>query len=116
MQIVQVSLPYPPSANRYWRMWRGHMTVSAEAKAYKLAVALKLKALGVKPQTTECMVSATVYRPQRRGDLDNTAKCLLDACNGSLWVDDSQITGLMLLRQDDKHNPRVELACAFLSQ
>lgn len=92
------------------------MVVSAEAKAYKLGVALKLKAQGIKPQTSECMVSATVYRPQRRGDLDNTAKCLLDACNGSLWVDDSQIVSLMLLRDDDKHNPRVELACVFMSE
>jgi crossover junction endodeoxyribonuclease RusA len=115
-KIVQVVLPYPPSANRYWRNFRGRIVISAEARAYKLATKLKLKAMQVVPVASNCLVSAVVYRPARRGDLDNTAKCLLDACNGCLWLDDSQIVGLMLLRHDDKHNPRVELACEFLSQ
>lgn len=26
------ALPYPPSANRYWRVWRGRMLVSSAAR------------------------------------------------------------------------------------
>jgi Holliday junction resolvase RusA-like endonuclease len=33
-------------------------------------------------------VEIDVHRSARRGDLDNFAKAILDACNGVLWVDD----------------------------
>lgn len=29
--------------------------------------------------------------PYKKTDLDNTIKSLLDACNGALWIDDSQV-------------------------
>jgi Holliday junction resolvase RusA-like endonuclease len=51
----------------------------------------------------------TLYRPRRAGDADNALKALLDALNGLLWVDDSQIEELHLWRRDDKARPRVEL-------
>lgn len=31
---------------------------------------------------------------KKYGDIDNLAKAVLDACNGVLWIDDSQITEL----------------------
>ena len=36
-------------------------------------------------------LSVRVHRSIERGDLDNFIKAVLDACNGVLWVDDSQV-------------------------
>ena len=57
-------------------------------------------------------VDISVYRPQRRGDLDNVLKALLDSLNGVLWVDDDQVVELHAYRYDDPYNPRVELRIA----
>ncbi len=91
------------------------MLISADGRAYKLKTAIQLKALRTNPLAGPIGVLARVYRPQKRGDIDNVAKCLLDACNGLLWLDDSQIVDLHLLRFDDKTNPRVELSVSLLA-
>src|SRR5688572_11327605 len=54
-------------------------------------------------------VTIAVYWPdKRRHDIDNI-KILLDACTGILWLDDGQITDLVVAKRYDKTNPRVEL-------
>ena len=35
---------------------------------------------------------------RRRADVDNIAKAVLDACNGTVWVDDSQVVQLEVFR------------------
>ncbi len=102
-------LPYPPSANRYWRTFRGHVTVSAEAKAYKLAVALIGKKSTLRPLDGFIGVALDVYRPRRSGDLDNRLKVTLDALRGIAFHDDSQVVEIRAVRHDDKGNPRVEI-------
>lgn len=54
-----------------------------------------------------------VYRPQRRGDLDNTMKAILDSLSGLLYVDDKQVIEIHAKRFDDKKNPRVEIEYAI---
>jgi len=102
-------LPYPPSANRYWRHAHGRTYKSAEAVAYQEAVGWQCTALGLAPERGDICISLTLYRPQRRGDLDNRIKILLDALNGFIYVDDAQIVRLVVDRWDDKRNPRVEV-------
>lgn len=41
----------------------------------------------------------------RRVDLDNLAKPVLDACNGVVWKDDSQIMRLVLEKRTDDEHP-----------
>lgn len=102
------TLPYPPSANRYWRNFRGRMVVSSEARQYKNAVRLLAKSKGFsKPYECSVSVSMEVFRPRRIGDLDNTIKVTLDALQGIAYVDDSQVTAIHAHRNDDKENPRV---------
>ncbi len=45
----------------------------------------------------------------RKHDIDNYCKLLLDACTGILWDDDSQIVSMMIVKSFDKKNPRIEL-------
>ena len=48
---------------------------------------------------------------RRRADVDNYAKNFLDACNGVLWPDDSQIDRLLVERMPhDKDNPRTVIS------
>ena len=107
--MARVTLPYPISANRYWRNFRGMMVVSAEAKAYKTKAKLLALSAGMRPLDGEVVVKMDVYRPLKRGDLDNRIKVLLDALRGAAFVDDDQVIEIHARRFDDKANPRVEI-------
>ena len=47
--MVRLKLPYPVSANRYWRIWRNKAVRSAEATAYKSVVRRIAQEAGVMP-------------------------------------------------------------------
>lgn len=102
-------LPYPPSANRYWRHAQGRTYKSAEAVAYQKAVGWQCAALGLAPERERICINITFYRPIKRGDLDNRIKVLLDALNGFVYVDDAQVVELHAYLRDDKAAPRVEV-------
>lgn len=109
---MKLTLPYPPSVNRYWRMVRGMMILSAEARDYKKdvsAIALDGICRHQKPLLGPVAVSIAVYRPRKSGDLDNTLKAVLDSIKGIAYVDDSQVEYIQAFRYDDKENPRVEI-------
>jgi crossover junction endodeoxyribonuclease RusA len=103
---VDLTLPEPPSANRYWRLARGRAYLSAEAKAYKQEVLIRAIAAGVPygrvpfEAGTPVRVTLRWYRSRRAGDLDNRAKVALDALNNVLWLDDKQVVELHLYRYD----------------
>ena len=51
------------------------------------------------PLKKELSVKLNFYKPRKPtaknyGDVDNLVKAVLDACNGVLWTDDSQIVEL----------------------
>lgn len=95
---MNLTLPYPPSANRYWRVFRGRAVKSQEARGYQLAV--QLKNAGTRPLTVPVRVTLEVHRPAKRGDLDNSIKVLLDALKGIAFVDDSQVCALNVFRHE----------------
>jgi crossover junction endodeoxyribonuclease RusA len=91
---VKLVLPYPVSANRYWRSFvpRGHkralVVVSDEAKAYIREVGLEAKRQGLRKPATG-LVSLTVRLiPANRVcmDLDNALKVVIDALRGMTAV------------------------------
>ena len=47
--MLEIELPYPPTLNHYWRMWRGRMVISQEGRTYRSTVAGILRKLGVQP-------------------------------------------------------------------
>lgn len=106
---MTITLPFPPSGNRYWRMWQGRMVVSTEARQYKETVGWLVKAASPDWLTGNVALTIKIYRPQKRGDLDNRIKIVLDALQGSVYANDSQVAELHLYLDDDKHNPRVEV-------
>lgn len=107
-QTVELVLPEPPSANRYYRNFRGRMVRSADARAYVAQVATLTR--GCQWYATGAVrVTLHWYRSRKAGDLDNRAKVALDALNGLLWTDDRQITELHLYRHDAPKRGRLHL-------
>ena len=106
---ILITLPYPPSANRYWRSYRGRVVKSEEARAYQQKAGWIAKTSGFDCTSNNVSLTLRVYRPAKRGDLDNTLKILVDSLKGIIYQDDEQVTIIHAERYDDKHNPRVDL-------
>src|SRR3990167_9689727 len=98
-------LPYPPSGNKYWRHFRGITCVSSEARKYRNQAGLFAISQGVKVLEGPICVGLEIYRPQKRGDIDNSLKVLFDSLNGIAWNDDGQIVELHAYRFDDRADP-----------
>lgn len=96
---MKLNLPYPISANRYWRRSGHFVHISAEAKKYKqdahlLAIAAKIRPIGgdvflsvrVSPKLTKKGAASKVCL-----DLDNCLKVLIDCLIGIAYADDKQV-------------------------
>jgi crossover junction endodeoxyribonuclease RusA len=133
--MIRLVLPYPVSANRYWRAVtiRGHaaMVPTKEAKAYKAEVGWRAKQAGLRLPLDGRMALHVRLFPQRPQDwakraqrdpdgwdcgvrcidLGNAEKVLSDALNGVAWVDDAQLHRIVLERcEPDERGARVEVA------
>lgn len=122
--MIKLTLPYPPSSNRYWRS-RAYKTKtgtyavntypSEVAKEYKDEIHMRLwvwkrRNPGAElPIKGEVGYRVKVFRPQKSGDLSNRLKVLEDALQGLIFLDDKQITEIYAERFDDKFDPRVEI-------
>lgn len=110
---MKLIMPFPPSANRYWRSitvrGQARVLISAEARAYKRRIAEDGKALKAKPLEGKVAVQLIAYRPRRIGNLDNTLKVTLDALQGIAYLDDEQIVEIHAYRCEDKADPRIEV-------
>lgn len=108
---VELRLPEPPSANRYYRNFRGRTVRSATAKAYIALVRLTAAARwAAVPFPTEALrVTYHWHRSKRMGDLGNREKVISDALNGVLWADDKQIVELHLYRHESPRAGKLEL-------
>lgn len=135
--MLTVTLPYPVSANRYWRTRvikpkTGAAIVStyvsAEAKEFKADVQRIVRAAGVRePMTGRVAIAYTLFpnRPQdfrtrmrKLGDawhdtvqcidLDNAQKVLLDALKGIAFEDDVWVRRITAERAEpDEHGARL---------
>jgi crossover junction endodeoxyribonuclease RusA len=131
--VIELTLPYPISANRYWRSFvprgqtRAIVVLSDEAKAYKEEVGWMVRKAGVStPIAGRVQIAIQLYpkRPQdwaRRArldpvawddgvqclDLDNANKVLLDAIKGIAIEDDRWVRRLYSERMEPDGEARV---------
>ena len=109
----RLTLPLPPSANRYWRaIARGKTAtniLSESGRKYKELADVCGAAQKTRVLEGPVRVHATVFFPNRRGDLDNRIKPTLDALQGVCFANDSQIWEVTFSRATDKDRPRVEI-------
>jgi crossover junction endodeoxyribonuclease RusA len=106
---MKIVLPYPPSANRYWRSYRDKVVRSDEAIAYWKEVDYLCREADLTPCDGELVINLDLYRPRKRGDLDNHIKVVLDALQSWAYTNDDQVVEIHAYRHDDKDNPRVEV-------
>jgi crossover junction endodeoxyribonuclease RusA len=131
MTAITVTLPYPISANRYWRSFplngRTMTAPTSEAKAYKRDVAWLLKSAGIrKPIDGRVHVHIDLYpkrpldwqaRMRKFGaawddtvqclDVDNARKVLYDSLKGIAIVDDKWIWSDSATRREPDGEARV---------
>lgn len=92
MPMLQFSLPWPPSVNRYWRHVGQKTLISKQGRTYKKLVAAICGQVGMRPLQGELFVSAVFYPPDSRvRDIDNYWKGLFDSLKGHAYFDDSQV-------------------------
>lgn len=109
--MIELTLPYPPSVNRYWRSVKGRVLISKEGREYRDEVC-ELIGNGYPTYTLPVAVEINAYMPdKRRRDLDNILKALLDALtHAGVIADDALIDRLILTRAGlDRTGGRIEL-------
>ena len=113
--MITLVLPYPPTVNHMYRRARGHLALTPEALAFRHAVRMIAMVQGVTPIVGPVAVFLDVYRPRRRGDLDNLLKATIDSLNGVAYRDDQQVEQITAVRYDDKRAPRIEVSVVPLT-
>jgi len=120
---VKLVLPYPVSANRYWRTVvaqrrdgpkkpRALTFVSEEAKAFKSECAWRAKAAGFREPLAGTVELRVRLVPKNRVcmDLDNALKVTIDALKGIVYGDDAQVYRIVADRADpDPAGARLEI-------
>lgn len=99
MDALVLNLPYPVSANRYWRIWRNKAVRSAEATAYKSVVRRIAQEAGVMPSEGSVAVCLRLIPKVNKDgsanktviDLDNALKVTLDSLQGIAYENDTQV-------------------------
>lgn len=103
MSEYLLTMPYPPSANSYWRHptkgpLAGRHLLSEKGRDYRERV--KGMFVGHAPLAGRLSVSIVMMPPdRRRRDIDNVLKATLDSLtHAGVWEDDSQIDRLHIQR------------------
>jgi len=109
-----IVLPFPPSANRYWRNWQGRMVKSQEARDYQALIKQTCKAFSYGNQ--EVSLDILFYRFNKSRNLDNCLKVMIDALEGICYDNDKQVKGLYTDIFDDKKNPRADIIISVYSK
>jgi crossover junction endodeoxyribonuclease RusA len=98
--LIEMTLPWPPSVNHYWRTFRNRVIVSAAGRKYRDDIQAGLLGKGAVAPPGELHVRLDLYPPdRRRRDVDNVCKALLDAlAHAGVYPDDSVIGELHVRR------------------
>jgi len=117
MAGICFEVPGTPVPKQSTRFTGSGCYTQEEIKAWQNSVAWGAKqACMVNPyfelisKPKEVYVQITFYVPdRRRRDIDNLCKPVLDACNGILWDDDSQVSKSDLERNVDARRSGIEM-------
>lgn len=110
--MMRIKLKGTPPSTQHIYFHKGRMVfMSKIGVACKQAYQWEMKAqYKGKPLLDPISVVLELYfKDERKRDVDNFNKLILDAGSGLLWKDDTQIEELIIRKFVDKKNPRVEL-------
>jgi crossover junction endodeoxyribonuclease RusA len=122
--IQRFVLPWPPSVNHYWRITppiyskrtrkhiKASIRVSSEGLKYRKTIIQLLRVQSYKPLgAARIGIFVYAYPPDnRKRDLDNILKSLLDALQkAAIYDDDSQIDDIQVVRGEKIKAGQVDL-------
>lgn len=110
--MIQLTLPYPPSVNSYWRhpttgRLAGRHLISEKGRAYRQEVlACVLQAKFATRLSGSLAVHIIAHPPdRRRRDLDNTLKSLLDSLVHSKVIEDDGLIDRLTIERSTVRLP-----------
>lgn len=99
--MIELLLPWPPSANTYYRNLGGRTVISKRGRIYKQAVAKGVLMAKANVHLAGRLEVGLLLLPpdNRRRDIDNSIKPAIDALkDAGVMVDDCQIDRLSVTR------------------
>ena len=117
MNTYHITLPWPPSNNRYYRHNRGRTHISAEGQAYRDNVARIIKGsmLDIGLAMPVKIRSESHMRDRRRRDRDNVQKAASDALTkAGFWLADELVVDYRVVKMPVTNGGRMELTIAEL--
>lgn len=101
MTILKLTLPVPPSANTYYRNFRGRMVMSAKGREFNKSVAEYIAENRFR-KFWDARVSVLILlhpKDKRKLDIDNRIKPVLDALQSAgVFNNDEQVDQASILR------------------
>lgn len=108
---MELTLPFPPSVNHYYRTFHGRTLISRAGREYRRAICgLLARSPGLggsdwvrkPPGGGRIALAMDAFPPdRRRRDLDNLLKCTQDSlAHAGVYDDDSQIDLLTVTRRE----------------
>jgi len=107
------TIPGRPVPKERPRFARGHAYTSKRTRDYERLVRTTAAAAlpADWPLDADYTVELTVFHETRvHGDVDNYGKSVCDALNELAWTDDRQVSRLVVSREYDRTNTRIEVA------
>ena len=99
---AEFELPWPPSVNHYYRHVGPRVLISRDGRKYREHIVARFQNDRVAKYTGPVALDIELYPPDnRRRDVDNSLKCLLDTfTHAGLYEDDSQIHRLTITKRE----------------
>ena len=104
LSVVEITLPWPPTVNTYWRQFQGRVLISKQGREYRKVVADQVMLQRAAKHLDHAVrVEIKAFRPdRRRRDLDNLLKALLDSMtHAGVMDDDALIQDLRIYWADE---------------
>ena len=99
---AEFELPWPPSVNHYYRHVGPRVLISRDGRRYRERIVSMMRLGETEKHYGPVELFIELYPPDnRRRDVDNSLKCLLDTfTHAGLYDDDSQICKLTVIKRE----------------
>ena len=100
MADYEFTMPYPPSVNGMWRVFRNRSILSKRGREYRIKAIEAIEALGLGGELIDSKLTfSMIINPPtlRKYDVDNFTKAVFDSLtHAKFWVDDEQVQMLTI--------------------